>query len=433
MKSKQVQEFKETEIGKIPADWEVTELENVADVIDPHPSHRAPQIVENGFPFAGIGDIAEDGTIDVLSSRKIGEEFVKQQEKSYTIDEFSIGYGRVGTVGKIVQLRTQTFRYALSPTLAVINPKNSIDKKFLNSVLYSRQFSNQVFARITGTTRPTLGIQQLRKLLIMIPPIDEQKSIGKSLSDLTRKIQNLQNQNRILEQTVQAIFQSWFVDFDGVNEFEDSELGKIPKGWITQKLGNVLIEIETGMRPKGGVSEIKSGIPSIGAESIRSMGIFDFKKIKFVDEEFFNKMKRGIIKNRDVLLYKDGGKPGTFIPYVSFFGDGFPFETCVINEHVYRLRINDKLSQIFLYFWLSSGKIIHEMETRATGAAQPGLNSTQVKSLPILIPKNYLIRKFDNISQPLISSLFSNCKKIQSLTKTRDTLLPKLMSGEIRV
>ncbi len=94
---------------------------------------------------------------------------------------------------------------------------------------------------------------------------------------MNTKIPNLQNQNHTLEQTAQAILQSWFVDFDGVNEFEDSELGKIPKGWITQTLGSVLIEIETGMRPKAGISEIKSGIPSIGAESIRSMGIFDFK------------------------------------------------------------------------------------------------------------------------------------------------------------
>ena len=82
LKSKQVQEFKETEIGKIPVDWEVKELKQVADVIDPHPSHRAPKEVQVGFPFAGIGDIDEDGTIDLESSRKISEEFVKNLKTS---------------------------------------------------------------------------------------------------------------------------------------------------------------------------------------------------------------------------------------------------------------------------------------------------------------------------------------------------------------
>ena len=80
--AKQVQEFKETEIGRIPVDWEVKELKQVADVIDPHPSHRAPKEVQVGFPFAGIGDIDEDGTIDLESSRKISEEFVKNLKTS---------------------------------------------------------------------------------------------------------------------------------------------------------------------------------------------------------------------------------------------------------------------------------------------------------------------------------------------------------------
>ena len=89
----------------------------------------------------------------------------------------------------------------------------------------------------------------------------------------------------------------------------------------------------------------------------------------FIREEFFNKMTRGVVKNRDVLLYKDGGKPGTFKPHVSFFGDGFPFEVFAINEHVYRLRVIDELSQIYLYFWLSSEKLIHEMKIKSNPTA----------------------------------------------------------------
>lgn len=87
---------------------------------------------------------------------------------------------------------------------------------------------------------------------------------------------------------------------------------------------------------------ITSGIPSIGAESIVSLGIFDFGKTKYVPGEFYEGMKRGRIESRDVLLYKDGGRPGEYEPHVSMFGDGFPFNKCCINEHVYRLCVLTK-------------------------------------------------------------------------------------------
>ena len=126
---------------------------------------------------------------------------------------------------------------------------------------------------------------------------------------------------------------------------EESTIGKKPVGWDVTKLETVLSVLEVGGRPKGGVGGITSGIPSIGAESIVGVGQFDFAKTKYVPVEFFEGMKKGHIQSHDVLLYKDGGRPGEYEPHVSMFGDGFPFEKCSINEHVYRIRTNDLLSQ----------------------------------------------------------------------------------------
>lgn len=153
------------------------ELKSVADVIDPHPSHRAPPKVSNGFPFAGIGDVKENGEIDVKHTRKIHESFLLHQEQSYEINSNSIGYGRVGTVGKVVKLRKQEFRYALSPTMAVINPKKTINPLFLFYQLKSNFFFKQVSQNITGTTRSAIGILKLRKILVNVPSLDEQKII----------------------------------------------------------------------------------------------------------------------------------------------------------------------------------------------------------------------------------------------------------------
>jgi type I restriction enzyme S subunit len=175
----------------------------------------------------------------------------------------------------------------------------------------------------------------------------------------------------------------------------------------------------------------KTGIPSLGAESIVGLARYDYSKVKFVPIEFFEGMKRGIIEDRDVLLYKDGGRPGEFEPHVSLLGDGFPFPTFCINEHVYRLRACEPMSQEFLYYWLSSEPILDEMRRRGTGVAIPGLNSTAVKDLPIDIPPKAILDEFTALAQPIVSFALATARESRLLTLLRDTLLPELLSGEL--
>jgi len=217
------------------------------------------------------------------------------------------------------------------------------------------------------------------------------------------------------------------------DEFEESELGEIPKGWQVGVLEDALDLLETGSRPRGGVRGILTGVPSIGAESIVGIGQFDFSKPKYVPVEFFTSMKKGHVESRDVLLYKDGGRPGEYQPPVSMFGDGFPFEEMCINEHVYRLRTNDTSSQPFLYFWLTSHLATDEMRVKGTGVAIPGLNSTAVRSLTMLFPSSKVLDQFSHLVDPLLASIFCNCNESRTLAALRDTLLPKLISGELRV
>ena len=156
---------------EIPEGWEVKSIDYYADVIDPHPSHRAPLEVLNGFPFAGIGDIDAYGNIDINKARVINEEFVLKQERDYTINEYSIGYGRVGTVGKVVKLRKQPFRFALSPTMAIINPKKSLLPSFVYFTVTNPTFFQWVNKYTSGSTRPAIGIQHLRTIPVIKPKV----------------------------------------------------------------------------------------------------------------------------------------------------------------------------------------------------------------------------------------------------------------------
>jgi type I restriction enzyme S subunit len=325
---------------------------------------------------------------------------------------------------------------------------------YLYFFMHTPAFMNQVWAEAGNTdTFPYVSLTQQRTLSLEFPSIEQQRSIALILGALDDKIALSREMNETLEAMARALFKSWFVDFDPVRakaegrdsglsksltalfpgDFESSELGDTPKGWVVANLQDVLAELETGGRPRGGVSEYKSGVPSIGAESIVGLGVFDYAKTKYVPDEFFHEMTKGRVQSRDVLLYKDGGRPGEFEPHVTLFGDGFPFETCAINEHVYRLRANTEFGQNLLFFWLSSDLVMEEMRNKGTGVAIPGLNSTQVKSLTTLVPTRQVATAFNALVEPLIGRLLLNCKEARTLALLRDTLLPKLISGELRV
>ena len=164
---------------EIPEGWEVKSIDYYANVIDPHPSHRAPLEVIDGYPFAGIGDIDEFGNIDINKARVIDEEFVLKQERDYTINDYSIGYGRVGTVGKVVKLRKQPFRFALSPTMAIINPKNNSLPSFVYFTVTNPTFLQWVNKYTSGSTRPAIGIQHLRTIPVIKPNVYSENLLEK--------------------------------------------------------------------------------------------------------------------------------------------------------------------------------------------------------------------------------------------------------------
>jgi len=304
-----------------------------------------------------------------------------------------------------------------------------------------------------GGSRRAITKGHIESFRLPLPSLAEQRAIAHILGTLDDKIELNRRMNETLGAMARALFKSWFVDFHPVqvkaegpglglphpladlfpNSFEESELGEIPRGWKVSVLGNVLSELEIGGRPKGGVSGYTTGTPSIGAESIVGLGVFDYSKTKYIPNEFFEKMTKGRVKSRDVLLYKDGGRPGEFEPHLTLFGDGFPFSTCAINEHVYRMRVNPEVGQNFLLFWLSSDAIMEEMRIKGTGVAIPGLNSTQVKSLKMLMPTVQILKAFHVLVDPLVTRILANCNESRTLSALRDTLLPRLISGDLRV
>lgn len=222
------------------------------------------------------------------------------------------------------------------------------------------------------------------------------------------------------------MFKSWFVDFEPFN-------GEKPSNWSYCKIKNLYHIIETGKRPKGGVAHIKQGIPSIGAESIKGIGYYDYSKTKYISNEFASSLKKGKIHDYDLLIYKDGGKPGYFIPNFSIMGEGFPFDTMYLNEHVFRLDLGSSGMNIFAYFYFQTDEIINMLESVGGKAAIPGINQQNIEDLEILSPDIDYVQRYGELVYPIFKSILQNCRENAKLEKIRDALLPRLMSGELKI
>jgi type I restriction enzyme S subunit len=338
--------------------------------------------------------------------------------------------------------------------VACLRAGESIDQGFLKYVVSDYAFTTHVLAVQTGTAVPHISSKQIAEYEFAAPPLQEQKAIAHILGTLDDKIELNRKTNETLEAMAKALFKSWFVDFDPVrakaegrptglpaevsdlfpDSFEDSELGEIPSGWGVFELGDCSLHIESGTRPKGGIDKnLAFGIPSIGAESISPIGQFDFSKTKWVDAAFAQSAGRGWIQNYDVALYKDGGKPGEFRPRTALYGDGFPFDKAMVNEHVFLLR-SSQLGQPYLYylfnFDLVLAQIIHKGSSKG---AQPGLNQDEVRTSSFVKPDKRVLNVFNLTVEPSIRKQLLLGKDCQVLSQLRDALLPKLISGEIRI
>jgi len=403
------------------------------------------------YPFVKVSDMnLAANAVRIQDARNWVSEDDLRGLRARPLPPGSVVFAKIGEALRQNRLRQVVRATVVDNNIMGAAPNSDrIDPLFFYYALSRFDFSTIA----QGTALPYLTVSALSKLTIDVPPVSEQRAIAHILGALDDKIESNRRMSDTLEAMARALFRSWFVDFDPVrakvegrdpglprsladlfpDRLVDSELGEVPTGWYWTSLHGLLEELETGGRPKGGVSGYLEGVPSIGAESIVGLGVFDYSKTRYVPHDFFRALTKGRAKNRDVLLYKDGGRPGEFEPHVAMFGDGFPFAEFAINEHVYRVRAVPELGQNWLFFWLSSGTVMEEMRIKGTGVAIPGLNSTQVKSLTALVPTEGVARAFDAFVEPIVARVLSNSKTGQMLDSIRDTLLPKLISGGLRV
>ena len=329
-----------------------------------------------------------------------------------------------------------TSNYIASTKLMVLRHNDKVLPEFLYAILKS----NYVIAELqhlaetrSGTFPQITFSSELSPMKVSLPDKKTQEQIVSVLSSIEQKMDANVQINNNLEQQAQTLFKSWFVDFEPFDEsFINSPIGtKIPHSLQMVQIGSLPHILETGKRPKGGA--VATGVPSIGAENVKRFGEVNFASAKYIPVEFAQKMDKGKVHGYELMLYKDGGKPGTFIPHFSMFGEGFPYDDFYINEHVFKLDFGDKGFNEFCYFYLQTDYPYNWLANNGGKAAVPGINQQDVNSIWIYPPDNPLVKEYCKWVQPIFTTILRNCSQNVKLSQLRDALLPKLMSGELDV
>ena len=384
--------------------------------------------IPNGIPvikvnniISGLRNVRDLDTTTIDNDRKYLRTKLKGGELIVSV---------VGTIGKTAIVPKEFAGCNLVRATALIDIPDTEMTKWVKYYIDSPRGQRYVRENLNTTVQPTLNVKSLVEMPIPVFSSDYIKTTTNLLSDIDYKIEVNKRINDNLEQQAQALFKSWFVDFEPFKggEFVESELGMIPKGWSVGTLEDVINEVESGSRPKGGAET--DGVPSIGAEKIERIGYYDYSGEKYINLEYYAKMKRGHVKDCDVLLYKDGAYTGK----TSMALDGFPYSECAVNEHVFLLRTESSKYQFYLYCLMSYPDIRILLHTLASSkAAQPGLNQRELLGVNVILPSDTIIHQFNNLIAANMHKIAANAKQNRTLALLRDTLLPRLMSGELKV
>jgi type I restriction enzyme S subunit len=426
------QKFKETEIGRIPEEWEEKPISEIAEIyLGGTPSTKIKDYWNGKIKWASAKDISNCKSRFIFDTeRTISEKGIKNSAAKL-LPKGTIVITSRGTVGKIAILGEDM---SFNQTCYGLKVKENYSSMFIFYELKNR--INDILSASYGTVFNTITIKTFDELRLNIPPLPEQRAIAAILSSLDDKIELNQRMNKTLEAIGQALFKHWFVDFEFPNEegkpYKSSggemvyseELGKeIPKGWDVKLLSEVA-EIVDCLHTKKPDKE-KSNNILLQVYNIGEFGTLDLTQKYTISESDYKEWTKNIEVKEGDILFTNAGKVGA-IGRIPFYFRG------AIGRNITSAR--PKGSSIYLLRYLLSTYGKQEIDRNTdVGTIFNSLNVKGIRKIKILIPDSGTISKFNQIAEPLRQKVERNVLQNIFLSQIRDALLPKLMSGKIRV
>lgn len=448
------------------SDWKKTTLDDVCIKITDG-AHKSPKSVESGRPMASVKDLEFYG-LNLETARHISEEdyldLVKQGCKPELGDVLIAkdGNSALDTVCAF----EKDDEVVLLSSVAILRPNpEKINSRFLKYYFLSVRTIEYLKRNfISGAAIPRVVLRDFKKAEIQLPLLSEQKAIAHILGSLDDKIELNRQMNETLEAMSQALFKSWFVDFDPVidnalaagnpipdefaeraeqrkgfekkdnsdiqnlfpNDFEfTEEMGWIPKGWKAGSVADVSF-VKGGYAFKS-KDFTDTGFPVIKIKNINSDRTVNTSDVQFIPNEIAKKAESFWLKTGDLMMAMTGATVGKFGLLVAENKNVY-----LLNQRVAKFSpVSDKVW--FIYCFLNQKTTIDYIVNIAEGSAQPNISADSIMATQLVKPSDELINIFNDTVDSNLSKMLINREECLTLEELRDTLLPKLMSGELRI
>lgn len=424
--------------GQLPPDWKLVPF---VDLLESPKSIAVGVMypgdhVHDGIPLVRVGDVHEGGVIAEPQMRVSAQVHHEYRRTELRGDELLITL--VGKPGACVIARPQMRGWNVARALAVVRLRSPSLRPYLKAVLESSVMKSIILGMLNTTVQPTLNLKEIKSLPVPLPADEKIAGLIGGVSELfNRRIDLLRQTNTILESIAQALFKSWFIDFDPVRakqagrepegmdaataalfpaEFQESALGLIPKGWTEGVLGNVCTNPRSQAKP----GQMPSDTPYVGLEHMprRRIALDEAGTAEGLESGKF------WFERNDVLF-------GKLRPYFHKVALAPCRGICSTDILVIRPLQNHYLGFVTMHAF--SDELIAHTTLLSNGARMPRTSWHDIEAYKVVLPDAAIVEAFDCVSRPLFERIYSNIEAARTLAKLRDTLLPRLISGKLRL
>ena len=406
--------------------WIITNLEECTDVLGDG-LHGTPKYTENGeYAFINGNNLVDGEILIKKQTKRVDYSQYEKYKKPLTDRTILVSIN--GTLGNVGVYDSE--KIILGKSACYFNVKESVDKDFIYYIVSSPMFRQYLENNATGTTIKNISLKQMREYTFSIPQIDEQKRISSVLRKIDEKIRNNRAINNNLEQQAVLLFKKWFIEFDNTSKnILETRFGLIPESFKLLKNGELPLVV-TDYVANGSFASLKANVtlyqePNY-AYFIRNTDLKSGTFEVFVDEHSYNFLSKSTLYGGEIIISNVGDVGSVFLcPKLD--------KPMTLGNNIIMLRPEQENLRYYLYIWfkwLYGQSLIQGIKG---GSAQPKFNKTDFKNLPIFLPPDDLLEQFHKIVKPMFELIDENNAENQTLIRTRDAILPRLMSGELDV
>jgi type I restriction enzyme S subunit len=416
------------------SEWREFLLDEIAELNGGY-AFKSEEYTKDGHFVLRTVNISEDGRISRDGATYVSQESAKKYER-FLLKNLDTLFVMVGaTLGKTGLVKENDLPALLNQNMWVVRARNDrVDPLFLHYAfkILSRPLSSQA----SGSARGFVKRDDFRKMKICAPEIGTQREISGLLGALDDRINLLRETNKTLEAIAQALFKSWFVDFDPVrakmegsqpegmdeataalfpDSFEESEMGEIPQGWTCRSLDQIATYLN-------GLALQK--FPASGVDDLPVIKIAQLRKGDTIGADLASRTmkKEYIIQDGDVLF----SWSGSLEVEIWCGGEG------ALNQHLFKVT-SEKFPKWFYFLW-TRHHLAHFRQVAASKATTMGhIQRSHLSEAKALVPPQRLIDALGSVMAPIFERIVGNALQVQALSNLRDTLLPRLISGQLRL